>query len=170
MKLLLRRPALLGKLPLGPSAGDDEPGAGRHALRRRRASGRWHLDRRRADPVDFRGKGEARPDRVHVRIGHARNDCSQAEIDDARLRIGEGANVFRATGGGDAIALDGERFVDRELRVGRENLAVDQDRLRALDGLLGRQGNDAKDERYHRNGAGLHERADLNGLIDVPSA
>ena len=90
LELGLRRPAALRELQLVPAAGDDEPAAGRPALRGGADSPQRLAQRARADPVHLGAEGQRRADGVQVRVDEPRDDRAPAELDDARRRAPRG--------------------------------------------------------------------------------
>ena len=137
-ELGLRRPAPLGELQLVPAAGDDEPAA-RRPRSRGRADPRQRFGQRpRADPVHLGAERQRGAHGVQMRVDEPRDDRAAAELDDARGRAREAANLRRAAERQDLAVANRERFAQRRLRVDGDDLAVEQHEVGRLRGRLAR--------------------------------
>ena len=98
--------------------------------RRRAMRSSASASERRADPVHLGRVGQAGADRVDMRVDQPGNDGAAGEIDHARRRTGQRADVGRASDRDDAIAAHRERF--GRGGVERDDLAVEEDRVGGL--------------------------------------
>jgi hypothetical protein len=131
-ELGLRRPAILLELLDIPATGHDQPRARLHRPRGGADAAVALLERARADPVDLGAEAQRRANGMEVRIDQAGNDRAAAQIDHARGRTGELANLGRRPDRRDAPITDRDRFLNRRAQVESDDLAVDQDRVWSL--------------------------------------
>ncbi len=132
LELGLRGPAPLGELQLVPAARHDQPRAGRHALCRRVNARHRFRQRARTDPVHFGRERQRRANRVQVRIDEPRDHGAAAEIDDARGRARELADLVAAAEREHLAVADRERFLHRRARVDGHDLAVHEHEIGRL--------------------------------------
>ena len=69
---------------------------------------------------------------MEMGIDQSRDDGPGLQVDDSRLRTGQLAHLGGRAERDDAAITDRERFAHRRLRVDRQDLPVDQDRVRTL--------------------------------------
>ena len=107
--------------------------------------------RPRADPVDLGAERQRSPHGVQMRVDEPRDDRAAVELDDARGRTREAANLRRAAYAQDLAVANRERFVQRRLRVHGDDLAVEQHEIGRLRGRLA-----AGSEPYREQRAAQH--------------
>ena len=126
------RPALLGKLLLGPAAGDDDPGSGLLRLCSLTDFLQRVFQRGHADPVHLGAEGQRGADAVDVAVGEPWNHGAAAEVDQFCTSAGELPHRCGGTGGEDFAVGNRHRLLRGEVLVDGQDPAVEENRIGGL--------------------------------------